>query len=113
VSQNAFVLRSAASLDLKSIASQLEERSAGKAIQFFSAVRSTVELLTEMPFMGAPADMGEERLHSMRYVRVDGFKIYLIFYRPLASKDGIVVHRILHQSRQVEPLLLESLDDDD
>lgn len=113
MSQNVFAFRPAASRDIKSIASQLEEHSAGKAVQFFSAVRSTVDLLTDMPFLGAPADMNEESLHSMRCVRVDGFKIYLIFYRPLASKDGIVVHRVLHQSRKIEPLLFESLDDSD
>lgn len=113
MSQNPFILRSTASSDLKSIASQLEEHSAGKAVQFFAAVRSTIDLLTAMPFMGAPADLDEETLHSMRYARVDGFKHYLIFYRPLASKDGVVVHRVLHSSREVVPLLLQSLDDSD
>ena len=72
-----------------------------------------IELLTAMPFMGTPGDFDEAVLHSMRYVRVQKFKSYLIFYRPLASKDGIVIHRVLNQKRDVVPLLKESLDADD
>lgn len=113
MSQNAFVLLPKASDDAKEIGAYLEALSAGKAAQFFSAVRATVDLLTEMLFVGAPADLGEEHLHSMRYARVQNFKKYLLFYRPFAFKDGIVIHRILHQGRTVVPLLEESLDDSD
>ena len=69
-----------------------------------------VDLLTAMPFVGTPSDFGIATLHSMRFVRVKGFKNYLIFYRPFASKDGIVVHRVLHSARDVVPLLEDSLD---
>ena len=99
--------------DLQEIGASMEDRRPGGAAKFFGAVRETVDLLTTMPFIGAPADTGEMRLHSMRYARVQGSKVYLLFYRPLASKDGIVVHRILHQSRDVVPLLLDSMDDAD
>ena len=113
MSENAFIFRPGARSDVGEISEWLEERAAGNAVKFFAAVRATTDLLTAMPFVGAPADTGEARLHSMRYVRVQGFKVYLLFYRPLASGDGIVIHRILHQSRAVVPFLLESLDDAD
>lgn len=112
MSQNTYILHPKASSDIKTLAAQFEERTPGKALQFFSAVRSTIELLTEMPYIGAPADMGEAKLHSLRYVRIEGFKKYLLFYRPLASKDGIVVHRVLNQARDIIPLL-EEVDDAD
>ena len=112
MSQNAFAFQPQARADLQDVAAFLDERSPGKAVEFFAAVRSTVDLLTNMPFIGAPADLGEARLHSIRYVVVQNFKAYLLFYRPLASKDGIVIHRILHKSRDVVPLLEASLNDD-
>lgn len=72
-----------------------------------------LDLLTAMPFVGTPSDFGIATLHSMRFIRVKGFKNYLIFYRPLASSDGIVVHRVLHGARDIGPLLEDSLDDRD
>ena len=105
MSQNTYILHPKASADIKALAARFEEITPGKALRFFTAVRSTIELLTEMPYIGAPADMEEARLHSLRYVRIDGFKKYLLFYRPLVSKDGIVVHRVLNQARDVVPLL--------
>ena len=111
--QNALVLLASARADLEDHATFLEARSAGSALKFFAATREMFDLLREFPFLGALRPSPNPRLHSMRWMRVKGFENYLIFYRPLASKDGIVVHHLLHRSRDAEPLLEASLDDPD
>lgn len=109
--QKPFLILASARADLRAVGASLDTQSVGKGVRFFAAARSVIDLLTTMPYVGTPSDFGVPTLHSMRYVRVKGFKSYLIFYRSLASKDGIVVHRVLHPARDVVPLLEESLDD--
>ena len=113
MSQNPFVLLSSARADLRSNAEFLEERSPGKALEFFAAAREMFDLLADLPFVGALRPSPNPRLHAMRFVRVKGFENYLIFYRPFASRDGVTIHRVLHRSRDSELLLEESLDDSD
>ena len=113
MSENAFILLASARADLEEHAAFLENRSAGNALKFFVAARKMFDLLTEFPFLGAIRPSPDSRLHSIRYMRIKGFEKYHIFYRPLASKDGIVIYNVLHSSRDAEALLIESVDNSD
>lgn len=113
MSENPYILLSSARADLESHAAFLEDRTVGNAIKFFAAVREMFDLIAEFPFLGVMRPSPNPRLHSIRYMRIRGFEKYLIFYRPLASKDGIVIYNVLHSSRDAEALLSESVGDSD
>ena len=74
----------------------------GAADRFFEAFQQTLELLAEMPGMGAPRPYRAPDLQGLRMHPVRGFPRHLLFYRPLA--DGIELVRVLHGKRNIERL---------
>lgn len=113
MSQNTFIVLPSARKDLESIGDFWGENSRDKVVKLFSAVRSQLDLLADMPYIGSPCNYSKPHLHSIRKSPVKGFRSYLIYYRPLSSGDGIVVLRIARHSRDIQPLLKESLEDSD
>ena len=112
MSQNTFIVLPSARKDLESIADFWGEDSSDKIVQLFEVVRSQLDLLADMPYIGSPCNSAKPHLHSIRKSPVKGFRAFLIYYRPLASGDGIVVLRITRHSRDIDPLLEEALGDD-
>ena len=94
MSQNTFIVLPSARKDLEGIAEFWGEDAQDRTFKLFAAVRSQLDLLADMPYIGSPCDSTKPHLHSIRKSPVKGFRSYLIYYRPLASGDGIVVLRV-------------------
>lgn len=106
-----FILLPLARQDLLEIGEFLGARDKARAARWFEMARQTFDELAQSPFLGALRPQTDARLHSIRAWRVKEFRAYLIFYRPLASGDGVVIHRVTHNSREVLPLLEASLEE--
>ena len=74
----------------------------GAADRFFEAIDQTLQLLAEMPEMGAARIYRDPALEGLRMHPVRGFPQHLLFYLPLA--DGIELVRVLHGKRNIERL---------
>lgn len=96
-----FTLLPLARQDLLEIGAFLGQRDPARAVRWFEMARSTFDELAQASFLGALRPQADARLHSIRAWRVKEFRTYLIFYRPLVSGDGVVIHRITHNSREV------------
>ena len=84
-----------------------------RAWRFVDAVEETATMLLEYPNMGSPRDFANVPIRELRMFPVKGFKMYLIYYQPLASADGIEVVRVLHHSRDAQSLLADDETPDD
>ena len=73
------------------------------ALYYSEAAHATFQRLAGMPETGAPRNYRDQRLSGLRMARVRGFERYLIFYRP--TEGGIEILRVLHASRDIEPIL--------
>lgn len=106
------ILLPPAKADLREIFLYLGSHSEQRAQKFLLAAETTFEQLIEMPFLGAPRQFLHPRLHSLRQWPIQGFKNYLIIYRPFASANGLEVLRVLHASRDITAHLEADLDDE-
>jgi len=70
------------------------------ARRFLAQVESTLERLSKLPSSGTRFQPDDPRLAEVRYMPVSRFRMYLIFYLPVA--DGIDVLRVLHGARDLE-----------
>jgi toxin ParE1/3/4 len=70
--------------------------------RFFEAIDQTLQLLAEMPEMGAARVYRDPALQGLRMHPVRRFPQHLLFYLPLA--DGIELIRVLHGKRNIERL---------
>ncbi len=73
------------------------------AVQFREAVRTTANLLSQFPLLGARYLSNKPGLESFRSWPVSGFKDFRIYY--LAKPDSIHLVRILHGKRNVSRIL--------
>lgn len=105
------ILLPPARADLRDIFLFLAESSEPRARALAAAVEETFEQLVAMPHLGSPRDFEDARLHGIRQWPVRGFKNYLTFYRPFASRNGIEIVRVLHASRDIFSLLADEADD--
>ncbi len=106
-----FALLPESRTDLQEHAKYLGRNNADKAVEFFAAARETFRELADAPFLGSPQFFNDASHHSLRRWPVKGFSQYLIFYRPFASGDGVVIWRVWHHSRDIVPLLEAVVDD--
>lgn len=77
-----------------------------RARAFLFAAKETFTQLAQMPLMGSPRPEYAPEIPELRQWRIKGFEDYLIFYRPLDTKDGVEIIRVLHGKRNI-PLILE------
>ena len=63
--------------------------------------------------MGSPRSFNNVSIRELRMFPVKDFKMYLIYYQPLASSDGIEVVRVLHHRRDAQTLLADDETTDD
>lgn len=86
----------------------MAERDALRAFTFLQEVEDSLLILVDSPYLGSPRFYPLPILHSLRRYQIPKFRDHGIFYRPLASGNGIDVWRILH-ARQDDFGQLESL----
>ena len=73
---------------------------------YFDALFDTFDKLLEHPKMGAVVEEAEGELHGLRLIPVSSkFRKYLVFY--LSKDKSIHIVRILHSSRDIEPLFAD------
>ncbi len=101
------ILRDEAAQDVRETFIHLAPRSIPRARNFVESVGLTFENLVAMPHLGSPRDLPGARFRGLRAWPVKNFKAYLIYYRPLASNDGVEILRVLHHSRDFESHLTD------
>ncbi len=70
---------------------------------YLDALFDTFDKLLEYSKMGAVVEEAKGELHGLRLVPVSSkFRKHLVFYLP--TEEGIHIVRILHSSRDIEPL---------
>ncbi len=96
------LMRDAAWEDVRATFNFMGQTNPIRARRFLEAAGLTFHTLLEMPNLGSPHPMSDVPLRGLRVWPVKNFKNYRVFYRPLASQDGIEIVRILHHSRDQE-----------
>ena len=99
--------------DLRDIVVEIGQYNLARAEQFADAFTETARGLVAMPYMGSPRDFADVPIRELRMFPVKNFKMYLIWYHPLASADGIEVVRVLHHKRDAQTLLADDETTDD
>src|SRR4051812_5767280 len=70
------------------------------ARRFVDAAEAAIVALSEMPGKGAIRESDDPDLQGLRHWPINGFRNFLIIYRPL--RDSIVVLRVLHGAQDVD-----------
>ena len=96
-------LQSRAVLDLRDHYAYLLQQEPKVAARFADAIELSFQRLSEAPALGIAAEFDQPRLREVRWWQVRGFPNHVIYYRP--TNEGIEVFRVLHGSRDAEPLL--------
>lgn len=94
--------------DLEEISDYIAEHNQAAALRFLQAVEDSFQLLERLPLAGRVCRFRSPDLAGVRKRVVDGFRRYVIYYRPI--DDGIEVLRVLHGSRDSRALLGEDID---
>ena len=95
-----------ASQDLDESFVYIAQNNPNAALRFFDATRQTVAKLAQMSGIGRLYPVKNSRLNGLRRFPVKGFENYVIFY--LSFLDHIEIVRILHASRDLEEVLIDS-----
>jgi toxin ParE1/3/4 len=72
---------------------------------FVAAAEDAINKLAAMPGLGALRESPDPELAGLRQWPIKGFRNFLVIYRPL--RDGIVVVRVLHGSRDIDSAISE------
>lgn len=96
--------------DVRRISNDMAERDPSRAFLFLEEIENSILVLVESPYLGSPKFYDAPILHLLRRHQILRFRDYGIFYRPLASGNGIDVWRLLH-ARQDDFGQLESFTD--
>ena len=107
------LFRKSARRDLAEEFDAIAKNNAPRAWRFVDAVEETAALLLEFPYLGSPRTFVDVPIRELRVFPVKGFNMYLIYYQPLASSDGIEVVRVLHHRRNAQTLLADDETTDD
>jgi toxin ParE1/3/4 len=77
----------------------------GKALatRWEGAVTSAIMRVLYRPNSGTPCHFKAAELHGLRRIAVPGFPRHLLFYR--FDGDEILIVRVVHGARDLEPLL--------
>ena len=70
------------------------------ALRFLDAAEATFEFLASNREVGQLCAFTNQRTAGMRVWPIEGFRNYLVFYRP--TKDGVDIVRVLHGARDFE-----------
>jgi toxin ParE1/3/4 len=81
------------------------ENNLDAAERFLQAVENDIQMLREMPRIGARREFRHPKLKGLRSWPVSGFGNYLIFYRVRESE--LQIFRVIHGARDLRRALLE------
>jgi toxin ParE1/3/4 len=73
------------------------------ARRFLTQAEATFQRLAGMPALGTRYEPDEPVYAGVRFFPVSRFRVYLVFYRPIAG--GIEVLRVLHGARDIHGIL--------
>ena len=88
--------------DVDKAAEYYEQESGTLALKFLAAFGDAFRLLRQYPCAGSPRYGRMLGIHGLRCLPTDTFP-YLLFYREQPGQ--LVLARLLHMSRDIEPLL--------
>lgn len=97
-----FTVSPEAQADLDLLHAYISADNPEAADQVLEAALATFKALGKMPGMGQPRTLKHSELSGLRSFRVEGFRNYLIFYRPAAA--GVEIVRVLHGARDLDRL---------
>lgn len=97
--------------EVRRISNDMADRNGLRAFKFLQEVEDSLLILVNSPYLGSPRFYPSPILHSLRRYQIPKFRDHGIFYRPLASGNGIDVWRILH-ARQDDFGQIEALGTD-
>ena len=87
-------VRHEAELDALFYFDQIREKNPEAGLRFLPAIDETVEGLSLQPFKGRPRRFKGKDLANIRSWRVNGFPVYLVFYRFIGKRLEIL--RVRH-----------------
>ena len=70
----------------------IDKNTPATALKFGKRVEKTLELLALFPEMGTPWEPKKAEIQGVRFQNVQGFRNYLIFYRPLKDRIDRVIY---------------------
>lgn len=88
--------------DLVNSADYISQGNLDAALRFLEAVESTIAFLADNREAGERFRFSDNRVSEVRSRTVEGFRNYIVFYRPL--DDGIEIVRVLHGARDIDSL---------
>lgn len=88
-------------------AEYLLRESPDAARRFILAAENTLTQIHEARFIGRRWLSTHPRLSEIRFLRIQGFPDYLIFYRII--EDGIEAVHLMHGARDVDSVLAEDV----
>lgn len=97
--------------DVRRISNDMAERDPSRAFRFLQQVEDSFLILVDSPYLGSPEFYDSPILHYLRRHQIPKFHDYGIFYRRLASANGVNIWRVLH-AKQDDFGQLESFADD-
>lgn len=102
--KNRVVLSDASAADIIEQADWYSARS-GKALaaRWEGAVTSAITRVLHRPNTGTPCHFQTVELHDLRRTAIQGFPRHPLFYR--VDRDEVLIVRVVHGARDLEPLL--------
>ncbi len=97
--------------DARGISNWMHQSNSTRALRFLEELEASLQILATSPYLGSPRDYPARALHSLRPYQLPKFRGYGVFYRPLASANGVDVWRVLH-ARQDDFARLQELTED-
>jgi toxin ParE1/3/4 len=95
-------------LDLEEISDYIAQHSSSASLRFLDAAQDTFQFLERFPLVGRACRFRDPRMSDVRKRTIQGFKKYVVYYRPTA--EGVEILRVVHGARDRGELLGEEFD---
>jgi len=89
-----YQIRPQAEADLDDHARYIARDDLAAGLRLYDLAEETYEMLCDMPFMGAMYHTTDSQLFGTRYLPINDFPRYLVFYKP--ENKTIDIIRVLH-----------------
>jgi toxin ParE1/3/4 len=88
--------------DLVELADHISRDNLDAALRFLDAAERTFNFLAANNQCGQLCDFQQLEIAGLRVWPIEGFRNYLVFYRP--TDEGVDIWRVLHGARDIESL---------
>ncbi len=99
------LIRPRAAQDIVDQAVYIADNNVDAATRFIDSVELTLQVLADLPHLGAKRSFEHPELAGVRMKPVQSFPMHLLFYREL--EGGIELIRLLHAHRDIPDVLNE------